>query len=95
MLKRLYLLLENLLGSSVAKMLAGAGVSLVSYAALAGVVMGALNAAAAAVGGMPAALYQVAMMSGIGYAISIIGAAIMTRVALNSASLGFKKATKK
>lgn len=92
MLKRLYQLLENLLGGSIARMLTGAGLTLVSYAALSGVLLGALNAAAAAFGGFADALYQITMLSGIGHALSIIGAAMMTRIALNSAALGIKKA---
>lgn len=85
-------LLKGLLGESVARMLTGAGLSVVSYAAILPIVMAALNAAAAAFRGINADALNLILLFGIGEAISAIGAAMLTRMAISSASVGLKKA---
>lgn len=92
MIAALKLLLANLLGNLVARVLTGAGLAIVTGAALIPVMTGALDAAAAAIGGMPGALLNLVGMAGFGEGMSIIGAAMLTRTAINAGRIGLKKA---
>lgn len=88
----LYLMLANLLGTAAARVMTGAGVAIVSFAALLPLVTGAMDAASAAIGGVSGDIIKVAAMSGLGIAMSAIGAAIITRAGIQAAILGIKKA---
>lgn len=92
MIGALKLLLANLLGSFIARILTGAGLAVVSGAALIPLVTAALDAAAAGLGGMPGDMLAICNMGGIGEAMSIIGSAMLTRTAINAGKLGLKKA---
>lgn len=92
MLKWLYLILANMLGTSLARVLSGAALSLVSFAGLAPLVLSMLNGAANAVGGVPANVLNLALLSGIGVALSAIGSAVMTRVAIKAAMVSVQAA---
>lgn len=92
MLKYLSQLLKNLLGDSLARVLGGAGLSLVSMAALVPLVTTALNAAASAVGGIGGDVLNVILLFGFGEAMSVMGAAMLTRMSIQAASVGLKKA---
>lgn len=94
MLKSLYLLLSDLLGVGFAKVLTGAGLSMVSFGAITAVVTGGLTLAVGYVGALPSAMLNIMLMYGMGHAISIIGAALLTRAAMTSAGIGFKKAAR-
>ena len=85
-------LLAILLGTSIARMLTGAGLAIVTFAGLTPLVLGALNAAASSFNNLAAPLAQVMLISGFGVAFSSIGSAIMVRVAIKSAAAGIKKA---
>lgn len=87
-------LLQSLFGDSIARMLSGAGLSVVSMAALMPVVLTALNLVATRINGMSADLASLALLSGLGEGMSIVGSAIMARMAISSTSLGIGKATK-
>lgn len=87
-------LLRNLFGDSVARVLGGAGISIVTGAILMPLVSGALNSAAAAIAGIGGDMLQVMLLGGIGEILSITGAAMMTRMALASTKLGLKKAAR-
>lgn len=93
MLKYLAQLLKNLLGDSVGRVLSGAGLSLVSMAALLPLVTSALNAAASAVGGIGGDVLNVILLFGFGEALSVMGAAMLTRMSVQAAGVGLKKAS--
>ena len=93
MLKYISLLLKNLLGDAFARVLTGAGLSMVSMAALLPLVTTALNAAASAVGGIGGDLLNVILLFGFGEALSVMGAAMLTRMSIQAATFGIKKAS--
>lgn len=84
-------LLANLLGTSVARMLTGAGLALVTFAAITPIVLSLLNGMASSLQGLDAALLAIIARSGMGEAISAIGAAIMTRVAIDAGKVAITK----
>lgn len=84
-------LLAGLLGSAGARILTGLGLGLVTYAALTPVILSALNAAKAATAGITSTVLQLALMSGIGEAISTIGAAMLTRAAIDAGRVALAK----
>lgn len=85
-------LLKNLFGDSIARVLGGAGLSLVSAAVLIPLVTTMLNEAASAMGGMPGDMLSIVALFGFGEAMSIIGSAMLTRLAIQSTSVGIKRA---
>lgn len=85
-------LLQSLFGDSLARILGGAGLSVISYAALVPVVLGALNLVSSHVAGLSADVASLALLSGIGEALSIVGSAIMARMAISAAGAGIGKA---
>lgn len=92
MLKWLAMLLKNLLGETVARVLGGAGLSLVTGAVALPLVSGALNLAASSIGGITADVLNVALLFGFGEVMSIMGTAMLTRTMLTSTRVGIKKA---
>lgn len=86
-------LLAQLLGSAVARVATGAGIGLVTFASLTPLVLSALNAMASRMQGIPSAMLNVILLSGAGVGITMIGSAIMTRVAIDAAKVGLKKAS--
>lgn len=94
MLKWLSLLLKNLLGDGVGRVLSGAGLSLVTGAVALPLITTALNAAASAVGGIGGDVLNVALLFGFGEALSVMGTAMLTRAAMVSARVGLKRAAK-
>jgi hypothetical protein len=91
MFKRIFDLLSKLLGNGAARVLSGAGLSLASYAALSAAVLAALNGVAGAFANVSADVANLVLLFGVGESISIIGAAMLTRVALQSAALGITR----
>ena len=85
-------LLTKVVGRSGATVLLGSGLSLASYAAIATATSAALASAVSFLGAMPQAMLQLVLLAGTGQALSIIGAALLTRAAINAASLGITKA---
>jgi hypothetical protein len=94
MLKWLSVLLKNLFGDGVARLLGGAGLSLVTGAVALPLITTALNAASAAIGGIGADVLNVALLFGFGEAMSIIGTAMLTRAAMGATRVGIKRAAK-
>lgn len=78
------MLLTTLLGTAGARVLTGLGLGLVTYAALTPAILMALNAARSAFGGITGSVLQLVLMSGIGEAVSTIGAAMLTRAAIDA-----------
>ncbi len=85
-------LLQSLFGDSLARILGGAGLSVISYAAMVPVILGALNLISSHVNGLAADVASLALLSGMGEAMSIIGSAIMARMAVVAAGAGIGKA---
>lgn len=85
-------LLKNLFGDSIARALSGAGLSLVSAAVLIPIVTTVLNQAAAAFSSIDGGMLQVICLFGFGEAISILGSAMLSRLAIDSTRIGIKKA---
>lgn len=92
MFARLGALLAGLLGTSLAKILTGAGLSIASYAALSTAITVMLNSVVGSFANLSADLANMVLLMGVGEAISIIGAAMLTRAGLAAASLGLKRA---
>lgn len=86
-------LFKNLFGESIARALGGAGISLVSAAVMLPFISAALNAAASGLGGVPGDLLNVMLLCGVGECLSIVGSAMLTRVAMDAGKVGLKKAT--
>lgn len=91
MLKSLFLLLSGLFGTAIARLLAGAGLGLASFAALSITVTVALNAVVSAFSGLPVALAQMILLSGFGTVLNMVGSAMLTRLALDSGALSIRK----
>lgn len=85
-------LLANLVGSAVARMLTGAGLGLLTFAALTPVILTALNAVNTATSGLPSDMAAIMLKSGFGVAMSAIGSAILTRAAIEAAKVSVAKA---
>jgi hypothetical protein len=88
----LKVLLVSLLGNSIARMLTGAGLAVVSYAAIAPLILSALNQAASGINGIGGDMLQVCNLWGFGQAVSIIGSAMMTRGVIKAGTMGLTKA---
>lgn len=84
MLRNLFSFLEKLLGNSAARFLFGGGFALASYAAITTAVTGALNATQGYIGGMGGDLLKIVLLAGVSDALTLIGAALLTRAAWNS-----------
>lgn len=89
----LYGLVAWAMSGAVARLMVGAGLSLVVFSGLALGVEALLGQAATGFGGMPGDIVQIAKLSGVGVALSIIGSALLSRVALMTAAnvLGVSK----
>jgi len=84
-------LLQKTLGNSAARVLTGAGLSVASYGAITVAISTALAALTSSFSALPSAMLNIILLSGVGQAISIIGAAMLTRAAINSATVGLTK----
>lgn len=85
-------LLQSLFGDSLARVLSGAGLSVISYAAMVPVILGALNLVASRVNSLAADVASLALLGGLGEGLSMLGSAIMARIAIASAASGIGKA---
>ena len=92
MISALKLLLGSLLGNFIARILTGAGLTIVTGAVLVPVVTTALDAAASTLGGVPGDILGVVNLGGLGECMSIIGSAMLTRTTINAGRVGLKKA---
>lgn len=69
----------------LARILVGAGLTLVVYSGVSVGVQSLLQQAASSMSGMPTAIVQLALLSGVGEGLSILGSALLTRVGLTMA----------
>jgi len=90
-LKSFFLFLSKLLGNSGARVLTGAGLGVVSFATMMPLAVGMLNAVNSSMSGLPSDVAALLGLAGFGPAMSMIGSAVLTRVALDSASLSIAK----
>lgn len=84
-------LLKALFGDAIARMLSGAGMSVVSFAALLPLVQGALTLTVQHINSLPGDIAAIALLGGLGEAVSIIGSCILTRMAIVSMSTAITK----
>lgn len=84
-------LLSNVLKGSLGKVLRGAGLGLFTYAVLVGAVTAALSGLVATVGGLPSEALQFFLLCGMGDAISILGAALLTAAHMKSQGVSVGK----
>lgn len=84
-------LLQSLFGDALARVLSGAGMSVLSVAAILPIVTAALNLCASHMSGLPSDVASLMLLSGAGESVSIIGSAVLTRVAVNAAQVGISK----
>lgn len=87
-------LLQSLFGDALARLLSGAGLSVVSFAAILPVVTAALNLCSSQIGGLPSDVASLLLLSGAGECLSIVGSAVLTRMAINAAQVGISKSAK-
>lgn len=83
----------KLIGRSGATMLIGSGLSLASYAAIATATTAMLSQAVGFFSGLPSVCLSLVLLCGAGQALSLIGAALLTRAAIQAANLGLTKTT--
>lgn len=86
MLGLLYGALAWAVSGLIPMILVGAGMSLVVFTFIEPLIQDLLNSAANYVGGLPEIALQLILLSGVGEALSIIGSALLTRVAIVMAS---------
>lgn len=70
------------MSGAVARFLTGAGLTVVVFAGVGTVVQGLLSDAAAGLSGLPGDVVALLYLSGIGVVFSILGSALLSRVAL-------------
>lgn len=87
MLRSLFLFLKNLVGDFIAKSFVGAGLGIVSFAGLSALMLTALDAVKTYMGSLANAMLQMMLLLGVGEALTILGTAVMTRIAMQSAGI--------
>lgn len=75
------------LAGAIARLLAGAGIALVTYSVLDDQVNGFLNYVRGFLSALPASVLDIMAMMGLGDALSIVGSALMTVAAIKAASM--------
>jgi hypothetical protein len=93
MISILYAVVAWAASGLIARLLLGAGLTLVVYAGVVTGVTALLDSSASALGGLPSDMINLILLSGLGEAMSIIGSAILSKVALSMAGnvAGFKR----
>lgn len=95
MFKALFKLLENFAKGGINSWLIHAGLTVVVFSGLDVLVTEGLDYASDALGGLPSDALKLALLAGVGDFFSIVGGALLTRVALvtamNSVGLSYKK----
>lgn len=94
MFKALFKILENFAKGGINSWMIHAGLTVVVFSGLDILITEGLDYAVSALSGLPSAALQLALLAGIGQFFSIVGGALLTRVALvtamNSVGLGYK-----
>lgn len=84
-------LLASLLGTAGARILTGLGLGLTTFAVLTPAILLALNTARAMTAGITSSVLQLVLISGLGEAVSAIGAAMLTRAAIDAGRVALTK----
>lgn len=79
-------ILTWILGSAIGRMLVGAGLTLLTAGGIYALVHSALDSLSSYFSGMPGAILQFVILSGVPAGLSLIGSAILTRVFMQSGS---------
>jgi len=90
-MRSLFVFLQGLFGSGVARLLTGAGLGLASFAGLTAAVTAALSVAVSYANGLPSDMLNMMLILGIGPALSMIGAAMLTRAGMDAAGIAIRK----
>jgi len=90
-LRSLFLFLRNLLGETVARVLTGGGLALVSFAGISALWLGALSTVQSYAAGVPADIFNVVLLFGFAECMTLIGTGVMTRAGLQAATLGLTR----
>lgn len=91
MLRSLFLFFKNLVGDSLARVLTGGGLALVSFAGLSALWLGALELVRGYAAGVAGDMMALILLFGFGEALTILGTAVMTRAGLQAATLGLSR----
>ncbi len=91
MLRSLFVFLRNLLGETVARVLTGGGLALISFAGLSALFLGALDLIRGYASGISGDMFNVLLLFGFGEAMTLIGTGVMTRAGLQAATLGLTR----
>lgn len=84
-------LLSSLLGTAAARVLTGAGLGLATFAALTPLVLSALGAVSTHFNGIASNVANVMLLSGFGLGVTMIGSAMLTRVAIDAGKVALTK----
>lgn len=85
----------SFLGNSLARVLTGAGLGLLTGAALLPLVKSALQLVVSKIGGISGDVASVMLLAGLGEGLTIIGSAIVTKVGIDAAKVAVAKGVKK
>jgi hypothetical protein len=70
----------------IQRVLLGAGLTLIVYSGVSELAESLLNSVSSNFSQLPSAMFQLAMLSGIGESLSILGSAVLSRIAISMAS---------
>lgn len=87
--------LTSLLGNALARVLTGAGLGLITGAALLPLVKSALQLIITKFGGIAGDIASVMLLSGFGEALTMIGSAMVTKIGIDAAKVAVAKGDKK
>jgi len=90
-MRSLFIFLQGLFGTGVARLLSGAGLGLASFAGLTVAITTALSVATSYASGLPSDVLNLLLISGFGPALSLIGAAMLTRAGMDAAGVAIRK----
>jgi len=85
MIQLFYSLVAWALSGTIARLLVGAGLTLVVFAGIDTAVEALLGQVSTSLGGLPGAAVDLMLLSGVGTGVSILGSAVLTRIGLTMA----------
>lgn len=77
------------IGMAIGRVVAGVGITVITYASLNGLLHDYLNQMVATVQGVPNSALNILLMAGVGEAIGIIGSAALARMTITTAANAF------
>jgi len=85
----IYSVLQHWTQGGVAGLLSGAGMGLVVFAGMAVMVEEFLDMATGMIGGLPSDILSIVLLAGLDTGLSMIGSAVLTRLAFKQAAVSF------